>query len=172
MPLTRTHLSLINAPLSELLDRDNDAGDGNTFAEFDLDAPYQRGHVWTDEQKVNLIRSLLEDLPIGAIFVNERSTMEPRYVVDGKQRMTAIRDFFYGKFGVPREWFEDRDLDADTPASDDGLVRFGGLSVGGQRRLMHKPTGMYISRLRTEAEERDLFNRINYGGTPPEPQEQ
>lgn len=83
-----------------------------------LDAPFQRGSVWTLRQKRAWIETLIRGLPLPAIFVNRfayRRTAKahPIYgcrdvVIDGKQRIEATRDFLLGKFKVQGERFADQ----------------------------------------------------------------
>ena len=132
------------------------------FDRYDLDAPYQRGHVWTVEKQRNLILSLIQGLPTGAIVLNiyQRDKREGQTVViDGKQRITAITEWLAGRLHVPGEWFG---LAAD-------LVTFNDLDVV-ERRGWHTYTTMsYEVSLKTTAEEFELFNRINHGGVPHAP---
>jgi hypothetical protein len=65
--------------------------------ELDLNPPYQRDHVWGEERRRNLIRSLTMGLPIGAIFINSRDIMEPEVVLDGKQRIETVAPGWPGK---------------------------------------------------------------------------
>lgn len=68
---------------------------------LDLNPPYQRGSVWDDARRRNLMRSLLMGLPIGSVVLNRRdhapapagSTAAAHYiaVVDGKQRIETLR---------------------------------------------------------------------------------
>lgn len=76
---------------------------------FDLNPPYQRASVWNIPRKRELIRSLLMGLPIGAIIVNIRKDSDARYVIiDGKQRIEALRDMADGQIGIPAEWVPQR----------------------------------------------------------------
>lgn len=149
--------------------------DSSMGAELVLDPPYQRGSVWTAEQRINLIKSMLQGLPIGSIFINERSIDDPHYyVIDGKQRIETIRDFRTDLFSVPIEWVkvqEDVSTIARLTAQDIGgpAVAFYSELASRSRILVDNAiVSTYRTRLRTEAEELDLFNRINYGGTPQE----
>lgn len=127
---------------------------------LDLNPPYQRGSVWGVERKRNLIRSLLMGLPIGAVFLNSRNIMEPDRVVDGKQRIEAILDFLSNGLAVPAEWFVPDELVSDTFA----MAYFSDLTLPAQRRFRSATVATYQTKLRTEAEERELFLLINYGG--------
>jgi hypothetical protein len=143
-------------PLIDLAVRPNSDGSPR----LDLNASYQRGHVWTHEQRRNLIKSLLEGLPIGAVFLNERSIMEPIVVIDGKQRLETIRMFVNNEFSIPANW-------VDTMGVTGELVTWDDLTQLQRRRCdNHWTVATYTSKLKTEAEERELFNRVNFGGTP------
>lgn len=65
---------------------------------FELDPKFQRRNAWTGQRKSKFIESLMLGLPISQlIFAHEEdeSSSEERYVViDGKQRLLAIRSFF------------------------------------------------------------------------------
>lgn len=129
---------------------------------LDLNPSYQRGSVWGTERKRNLIKSLLMGLPIGAVFLNSRDIMQPDRVVDGKQRIEAVLDFLGDRLSVPAEWFAAEDL---IPADTLGVTdRDSDLTLPAQRRFRSATVATYQTKLRTEAEERDLFLLINYGG--------
>lgn len=73
---------------------------------FDLDPEYQRGHVWTEEQKVDLIDSIFKNVDIGKFTIirrpwgddpNKPKTQLLYEVLDGKQRITAMLDFYLGR---------------------------------------------------------------------------
>jgi len=136
---------------------------------LDLNPPYQRGVVWGETRKRNLIRSLLQGVPIAAVVLNDRMAgwkdffknhcgeSAPVYaVVDGKQRITAMRDFVDGKFAVPGEWF---DVDADE-------VRFPDLELSAQRHFRHRPVAVCEAKLPDLASEELMFDLINFGGVP------
>lgn len=70
----------------------------------DLNPEYQRGHVWSLEDKVALIESIFNRVDIGMFsFIelpfNENNPDGPIYeVLDGKQRLSAIVEFCEGRF--------------------------------------------------------------------------
>lgn len=62
---------------------------------IDLSPNYQRRVRWDDERQSKLIESFLMNVPVPPIFLNEDDY--GRYsVIDGKQRLTAIREFLRG----------------------------------------------------------------------------
>lgn len=70
--------------------------------EIDINPPYQRGLVWTLEQKQKYIESLFNETAVitPTIVLNwENSIDNGAYeVIDGKQRLTTIFDFIENKF--------------------------------------------------------------------------
>jgi len=77
-----------------------------------LDPPFQRGSVWTPDQKVAWIETLLRGLGIPAIIVNRFPDEHPVYgfrevVIDGQQRLRATAEFMQSHFRVRGElWSE------------------------------------------------------------------
>jgi len=62
--------------------------------EYDLNAPFQRASVWTTEQRVNFIKTLIKQLPVPPVFINSpKSAMDKMLVIDGKQRLEALMAF-------------------------------------------------------------------------------
>lgn len=163
MPLDRIAFDQTNRPFHGLL-----LGESLNF-----DASYQRGDVWTDEQRVNLIKSVMQALPIGVIFLNFRSWAEAPVVVDGKQRLKALLGFMNDEFSVPFAWFADADteasdypsLRADANVSLSGQVLFSQMTDTGQGRLKRNAIAFYETRFPTEEQERELYLRINTAGT-------
>lgn len=151
---------------------------------YDLNPPYQRGLVWTDEQRENLIRSLLEGIPTGIVYRNFRGyKREDVYsIIDGKQRIDTIRRFYAGEMTVPAHWFRLEDLHPDFPtrmdedANDyvhpDSRVSYIGLSDQGQRVFDMSNLAVYETHLLSPAMEEELYDRVNYGGTPHDPKEE
>jgi len=66
---------------------------------INLRPEYQRRSRWNVVQKSRLIESLLLNIPIPPIFLYENEAA--RYeVMDGQQRLSAIRDFFAGDYAL------------------------------------------------------------------------
>lgn len=67
---------------------------------IDLQPDFQRGEVWTEEKKKTLIDTILRGWhvpPIHIVVVEDTGAQE---VLDGQQRLVAIRDFIAGEFAV------------------------------------------------------------------------
>jgi hypothetical protein len=67
--------------------------------DLDLQPDFQRGEVWPTAKKQRLIDSILRDWHVPPIHVIESSDGRQE-VLDGQQRLVAIRDFIENKFRV------------------------------------------------------------------------
>lgn len=70
---------------------------------LDLDPPYQRRSVWSQDFKDYFVDTVLLNYPAPALFVFEDITPDGRsvyHVVDGKQRLTTVFEFIRGTFPV------------------------------------------------------------------------
>jgi hypothetical protein len=70
---------------------------------------YQRGEAWNETQKATFIDSIFRRYPVPALFLHKvvsaglgGSASEKFEIVDGQQRLTALRDFKAGKFSLLR----------------------------------------------------------------------
>jgi len=71
-----------------------------------LNPEYQRRHRWTNDNSSRLIESLILNIPVPFIYISQDIDVDEevdedvsRYsVIDGQQRLTAIHDFFKGKY--------------------------------------------------------------------------
>jgi len=68
--------------------------------EIDLQPDFQRGEVWGTPKKQRLIDSVLRDWHIPPIHVVLDMDTQEQSVLDGQQRLVAIRDFENGNFTV------------------------------------------------------------------------
>ena len=70
----------------------------NDLKSYDFNPPYQRGDVWKLPNQKKLIESILQDIPINTIHLVSTNKIQPKYyVLDGKQRLTAIDNFCKSK---------------------------------------------------------------------------
>lgn len=115
--------------------------------------PFQRPAVWTLDQKVRLIESILDELPVPPYVMNR--DLEPPYqhdqwLLDGQQRITAMLEFIAGDFPV-------RD------------VRFPEVSSRDQQWFLNRPFHCLETELTDESLLREVYDRLAYGGTPHDP---
>ena len=118
---------------------------------------YQRAAVWTDDQCAKFIGFLAEGGEAPSVYVQRwpLSQNKPDEILDGLQRITAVRRFLANE--VPMELTDGtrvylRDLDAES------------------QRLLQRNAGPTI-RLQyvlyeTRADVLDMYIRLNRGGTP------
>lgn len=65
---------------------------------IDLDPKFQRREAWSPSRKSRFIESLILGLPIPEIILAERKDKKGTYIViDGKQRLISIRQFFLNR---------------------------------------------------------------------------
>jgi uncharacterized protein YukE len=136
-------------------------------SDYDLNPEFQRRHRWDAIRKSRLIESFIMNVPIPPIFL-----YEARYsfyeVMDGLQRLTAIRDFYRDEFVLEglQEW---QDLNGRRYSQLPQEVR-----RGVDRRYLSSVILLHET-AKTEEEAQRLkqlvFERINSGGERLTPQE-
>lgn len=72
---------------------------GRSTPRYMLDPEYQRRHRWSDTRKSRLIESFLLNVPVPPVFLYERDLARFE-VMDGRQRLTALSDFYADKFAL------------------------------------------------------------------------
>ena len=145
------------------------------------DLPYQRGDVWTTDQRIELVRSWLTGTPIPSIIINDRYTGEwaranggavvdePGYaVIDGKQRLETARMWFDGELAVPASWFPAQEVLRSEDTADGAYVRYPDLSKAEQTSLALTVAlfPFAAAKVATVREEAEIYGRVNGGGTP------
>lgn len=129
------------------------AADGPEFAP-DLDPEYQRAHVWTREQQVKFVEYMLlgGEVARNIIFAVDGEVSVSRWrLIDGKQRLTALRKFIALEFGV----FADE-------AHPNGHFAN---AIADMRRLNHSVRFVVVC-LQSKLDELNLYLSINTAGTP------
>ncbi|HAN4943638.1 TPA: DUF262 domain-containing protein, partial [Escherichia coli] len=123
--------------------------------ELDLRPDFQRGEVWTTKKKKLLIDSILREWyipPIHTVSVgNGRAE-----VLDGQQRLTAIRDFLDNQFQI----------DGFIEPKDDDIVelhgkKFKDLNPDIQRKIERFGITIYEITEYNQGEPSELFYRLN-----------
>lgn len=116
---------------------------------------WQRPEVWTAAQKQNFVEGLFLGMNCGIYVVNgmdwDENGRKPRggWLLDGQQRLSALRDFFQGDMVVF------------------GDVTFAGLSEPQRLRFLRKPLGCHeLDYIADESVLKQVYNRLNFGGTP------
>lgn len=67
--------------------------------QIDLDPDFQRRNVWSAKAKSAFIESIFLGVPIPQVLLSSRRETKNAYIVlDGKQRLTTIKEFLDGKY--------------------------------------------------------------------------
>lgn len=97
---------------------------------IDVNPEYQRGNVWTEEQKVKLIDSIFNNINIGSfVFVEKKwftdeheITSEMFEILDGKQRLTAIIDYVSSKFPYKGKYWHELSPYSQSQFENQGIL--------------------------------------------------
>ena len=131
---------------------------------------FQRQFVWTIPQASKFIKSILLGLPIPGIFLYREETTRKHLIIDGLQRLTTIASFAAGKFPESDRVFKLDKLKSkfDGKSIDD-------LDQSDSRRFFDTAIhAIIIQQLAPENNSSSvyyIFERLNTGGTPLQPQE-
>lgn len=123
--------------------------------DIDLQPDFQRGEIWTISKKRKLIDSILRGWKIPPVhFVVGDENIEE--VLDGQQRLAAIRDFFFDKFSV----------DGSIEPVDNELVGlndlyYSNLPIEWQRRFRQYTVNIVRLTEYKPEEPAELFYRLN-----------
>jgi uncharacterized protein with ParB-like and HNH nuclease domain len=131
---------------------------------------FQRHFVWTVPQASRFIESILLGLPIPGIFLYREESTRKHLIIDGLQRLTTIAAFASGRFSGKDKIFRLNGLES----------RFNELSIDDleqedQRRFFD--TAIHATIIQQLSPENDfssayyIFERLNTGGTPLQPEE-
>lgn len=114
MIYSRINITPATFPMLTLLTNIKNVNQGG----LDLSPDYQRGYIWSNEYKDQLIISIILNYPIGNIVINNLDKPNERNarqeLVDGKQRLTTIVRFI-----------ECGKIDRDIVDTDDDWFRLG-----------------------------------------------
>lgn len=150
--------------------------------EMDVAPPYQRAPVWSLDQRIALVKSWMQGIPVPGIMINDRGGYAWRRangespldtgvgiyaVVDGRQRVETAIAWFYGDLAVPASWFPADEVETTVETDDGPYVTFSGLTARGQMFTSTKfMLPMTEAKLATITDEADLYLLVNGGGTP------
>ncbi len=139
---------------------------------------YQRGEVWTRDQQMKLIDSVMRGYQLPIIYLHDIKlvvadrTQERYDIIDGQQRINALHFFVEGAFPL----YDVADEKAKFPAflkqyeCPWGGKNFEGLSNELQRKLLETKLPIAFIETDDNNEVRDLFVRLQ-SGFPLNPQE-
>ena len=133
-------------------DYSNDAENGVSgyHGKLDIRPPYQREFVYKDDQRDEVIRTILRKLPLNVMYWCE--TGEDTYeVMDGQQRTISICEYVNGSFSVSHS------------AAGDTALAFSNLPEDMQNRILDYELFVYICS-GDPSEKLEWFKIINIAG--------
>lgn len=146
--------------------------ENDTLGKYKYDATYQRDKVWSDEKKSFLIDSILKNYPIPPVFLRLRideDTGATTYdVIDGKQRLSTIKEFIEGKIQLPDDFGDDVVGNSElNGASFEDLNNFEKY----KKQFWRYRIPIIFIETNDEKLVRNVFDRLNRNGEPLVPQE-
>lgn len=136
--------------------------------------PFQRPEVWTVKQKRSFIESVFVGNSIGSVvFVStDIDATTDGWLIDGQQRLTAVRDFLSNSFTIFNDISWD-DVKADIPYANNWYDYQhkddeGNVSIVSVTPLRHWRRSCFDAVIIDETNEeylKVLYERMNYGGT-------
>lgn len=115
--------------------------------------PFQRPPVWTLAQKVRFIESCWMGLPIGVFIFNRTEDYDSPFdgwLLDGQQRVTAVLEYMADAFPVLGHTYSEL------------------TEIDRRRWTMTTSFPCMQTNLDDEAQLREVYDRLAYGGTPHE----
>jgi len=119
--------------------------------------PFQRPLVWDEGRMARFVESAWMGFSLGQYIVNDtmnkpldergRYHRTDRWLVDGQQRLTALKRYFADDFPVFGG------LWSEVPARE-------------RRRFLNTPFPRGIVSIADEGQLRELYDRLNFGGVP------
>ncbi|MCU5282547.1 DUF262 domain-containing protein [Bacillus cereus] len=132
---------------------------------FLFNDPIQRNAVWTLEKKSLLIVSILEEVSIGEIKTQtiRKSRKKYRNVLDGKQRLTTIRDYVRNRYALKDSFVQCFDSEGEEVKMDVSGMFFKDLPEQYQNRIMALILDIKSYEDLDDSKKADLFKRWNNG---------
>lgn len=132
--------------------------------ELDLQPDFQRGEIWDTKRRQRLVDTILREWYVPAIHIVVDTDGE-EVVLDGQQRLAAIRDFFADKVKI----------DGTIEPHDELVASLNGLKYSRLPLAVRKAVNRFVLPIITLSEygpqePNELFFRLNqaYNLTPPE----
>lgn len=129
-----------------------------------MDPSFQRNFVWSEQQKSELIESVIMGIPLPLLYLAESQQGE-LIVVDGRQRLTTFFDFLDNKFKLSKLRIMRQLNGKNFAALEKEYANYASTIEDYQLvvQIIKYPTP---DRVRF-----DIFDRVNRGGTPLNKQE-
>lgn len=136
--------------------------------------PYQRKPVWAARQKCYLIESILSELPVPEIYIQQTTTEEgvTRYaIVDGQQRIRTVLQFI-GLDADPGEQEANKFVLDKLPSTSEWKnLAFADLTSADKKRFYAYKFAVRYLNTENDEDVRDMFRRLNKFLSPLKAQE-
>ncbi|MBI3851351.1 MAG: DUF262 domain-containing protein [Verrucomicrobia bacterium] len=136
--------------------------------------PFQRKPVWAARQKCSLVESILMDLPVPEIYIQQTTTPEGKVtyaIVDGQQRTRAVLQFLGAEIDPEEKDFNKFTLDKLEPNSEWRNKTINDLNPDEKKKLYGYKFAVRYLNTEDDEQVRDMFRRLNKFLTPLKPQE-
>ena len=136
--------------------------------------PFQRKPVWAIRQKCYLIESILMNLPVPEIYIQQTTTAEgdtTYAIVDGQQRIRTVLQFIGSESDPQEEEYNKFVLDKIDPNSEWRNMTFAELTDEKKQAFYGYKFAVRYLNTENGDEVRDMFRRLNKFLTPLKPQE-
>lgn len=141
---------------------------------LEIRPPFQRKPVWAIRQKCYLIESILMNLPVPEIYIQQTTTAEgdtTYAIVDGQQRIRTVLQFTGAESDPQEEEYNKFVLDKIDPNSQWSNITFGELSDEEKKAFYGYKFAVRYLNTENNDEISDMFKRLNKFLTPLKPQE-
>lgn len=141
------------------------------FGTGDIFVPnFQRSFVWTRPQASRFIESILLGLPVPGIFLYKEAETNKLLIVDGLQRLSSLKAFITQNFPD-----SDKTFRLEKVAQKYEGKTYGDLDAEDKRQvnntIIHATIFQQTTPLEDDSSVYLIFERLNTGGTPLQPQE-
>lgn len=141
----------------------------NYVLDFDVllsdGTPLQRPYYWSQLQKSELIKSVLKEIKIPPIYVICGGDGDKTYrIVDGKQRLSTLIDFYNGEFPVTIDGVDYFYSDLDKDAQNE--IKYFYITARIAYEPLEKINGKNEAIKFEDSDLIEWFELINFSGTP------
>ncbi len=136
--------------------------------------PFQRKPVWAARQKCSLVESILMDLPVPEIYIQQTTSAEGKVtyaIVDGQQRIRAVLQFLGAEIDPEEKDFNKFTLDKLDADSEWRNKAITDLAPDEKKKLYGYKFAVRYLNTDDDNQVRDMFRRLNKFLMPLKPQE-
>lgn len=131
--------------------------------ELTLQPYWQREFVWDQKKASRLIESVLINVPLPGVYLDEDSEGFLT-VIDGQQRLTSLISFVEGRFNKSEDEMVDFTLKGLEVLANLGNKRFSELDKASQRKIRNTPVRCIVIEAKSHPDIKfEIFERLNTG---------